>query len=85
VKAGVQVVFSGIYPERGWDWDDVRIVQYAPLYAGGVAGSVSGLIEIKVRLPGLDWDFRPGVWYLQLMAPNSSFASSLATLAVTGQ
>jgi len=82
VKAEVQVAFTGPYPEEGWNWDDARIVRYAPLSASGVAGLVSGLIQIKLRLPGIGWDFGSGIWYPQLMTRNDSIASSLATLAV---
>lgn len=82
VKAEVQVAFSGPYPEAGWNWDDARIIRYAPLSAGGVAGSVSGLIQIKLRLPGMGWDFGSGIWYPQLMTLTDSIASSLATIAV---
>ena len=82
VKAAVQVAFSGPYPEAGWNWDDVRIIRYASLSAGDVAGAVSSLIQIKLRLPGIGWDFGSGIWYPQLMALNDSIASSLATIAV---
>ena len=85
VKGEVQVAFSGPYPESGWNWDDVRIVRYASLSAGGVTGAVSGLIQIRLRLPGVGWDFGSGIWYPQLMTLSDSIASSLATIAVKSQ
>jgi len=84
ITAGVQVFLSGPFPEEELAWSDhpawATLGMYAtPLYAGGVTGFVSGLIQIQVRLPA-DW-YGAGTWYLQLSAPGT-FISSRATIAV---
>lgn len=83
IKAAIQVFLTGPSPEDELAWSDhpawATLGMYAtPLYAGGVTGSVSGLIQIQVRLPG-DW-YGSGT-YLQLSAPGA-FVSSQATIAV---
>jgi len=84
VKAGIQVFLSGPSPEEELAWSDhpawATLGMYAtPLYAGGVEGSPSGLIQVQVSLPA-DY-YGAGTWYLQFSAPGS-FVSSRATIAV---
>ena len=78
----VRVAFSGPYPEGGWLWGDQRILLFEPLSAGGIAGSVNGLVQISIRLPAPGWDFRPGTWIPQVTTAIDGLASGLATLAV---
>jgi len=80
-----QVALSQPYPEIEWNWDDTpswALIWQRPaaVYARGVPGSNSGLIEIQFRLP----DFPAAVWCLQVFGQDGSYASGLATIAVTG-
>lgn len=84
IQAGIQVFLSGPSPEEELASDDhpgwATLGMYAtPLYAGGVTGSVGGLIQVQVRLPA-DY-YGAGTWYLQLSTPDT-FVSSQATIAV---
>ena len=83
IKAGIQVFLSRPSPEEELAWSDhpgwATLGMYAtPIYAGGVAGSVSGLIQVQVRLPA-DY-YGAGTWYLQLSTAGG-FVSSQATIA----
>jgi uncharacterized protein (TIGR03437 family) len=84
LKTGIQVFLSGPFPEDELAWSDHPAwatpgMYAAPLYAGGVTGLVSGLIQVQVRLPP-DY-YGAGTSYLQLSAPGT-FVSSHATIAV---
>jgi uncharacterized protein (TIGR03437 family) len=82
LKTPVGVIFSGPYPEGGWLWDEQPMTSFAALYAGGVPGASSGLIQIRIQLPQTGWSFHPDIWIPQLTTGKGYLASSLTPIYV---